>query len=120
MPQTQFFVVKSLKVRSALQSNGLYMPVPLTFVFATLEFLFPLDKKLLVSLYDGNFVLEIITVGFQAICLRPVLSLLSENDLILFFHLSLPLIDHFLLFSPPIFPSLDELLVFPAQLFESL
>jgi hypothetical protein len=61
-------------------------------------------------------VLKIITVGSQAIRLYPVVSLLSENNLLLFFHPSPFPIELCLLFHPLSVPCLDQLLVFPAVL----
>jgi len=79
----------------------------------------PAGKKFLVSLYDGKLVLEMIALGFQAILVRPNLSLLLKNNLLLRLHLSSLIVELFLLLLVGFFAFLDEFLVFPAQMRKS-
>jgi len=90
------------------------MPISSAQVLANLEFSIPLDKKVSISLYHRKVVLKIIPFSPQAICFGPIIGLLSEDNLPLFFHLLSGPVEVCLFGHPSFLPCLDHLLVFSA------
>ena len=68
-------------------SSTLDEPVSPTLIFKTLKLLFPFGYKILVSLHNGQLVLNIGPVALQTVQFQPIISLLLQNDCFFSCHL---------------------------------